>query len=105
MPAHLAYSFTYNRSRTDTRSGGKRIGGLAETSQTGGLPTAVTLINLGSLEGALESMLSDGTDNFRPRVLGKRAGLLGLYFNPVSSVNFLGITSQNTRKFYTAPGF
>lgn len=103
---YTTWSFTYQRGRSDMKSGGKRFGGLSETDVSGGLPSGGILSALTTLAAALEGPLAGlGTEVWRPRILGKRYDTLGEFMNPISSVTLLGTYTMNTRKNYTAPGF
>lgn len=101
-------SFTYVSARTDARSGGKRFGvvagaDIADGYVVGGLNTAIA-----NVEAALESPFGDGSVLYRPRIYGTRSTSIvpGLKFsNPITGVNFIGAYTQNTRKFYTSPGW
>jgi len=104
LPTHVTWSWTYISNRLDARSGGKRISGIGEAMISSGVATGAYLTRVIGLESVLESPISDGADVFRPVIYGKRLGSVGFFSNPLSGVSYLGITSQNSRKFYTSPG-
>jgi len=102
---HVAFSFTLQSSRSDAQSGGKRFGAVASADCVDGLPTSSLLTAIAVVENALSSAPTLSGCTYRPRIRGGRQGSIGIFANPISGGNFLGITSQNTRKFYTSPGW
>lgn len=102
---HDAFSFTYESARADAQSGGKRFGAVAASDMIDGLPAPALITPIATLEAALATQITIAGCTYRPRIYGKRRAQLGTFANPVASVNFLGITTQNTRKFYTSPGW
>lgn len=101
MPTHDAWSFEWVTNRTDCKSGGKRIAGVIESVLNNGIPSATFLIKLAQFMGACESNLVSANGTWRPCVVGKRRGTLGLFNNFISGIRLVGCTTQNSRKFYT----
>lgn len=98
-------SFTYVKGRNDMHSGGKRISGITEAVYENGLITAAYITQVISLETQLESAVISSLDVWRPVVLGRRnSSGSTLFANPISGVNFLGVTKQGSRVFYSSPG-
>lgn len=107
-PRFLAYAFRLNRTRRDGRHGYKRFVGVAEdlvggesTSVTGALTTAIPL-----LVASLGATITNGGASFLPMIQHKEpvtlpdgsvTYILTDLFN-VGPVEFLGLTTQNTRK-------
>lgn len=110
LPVHLTWSFTYISNRLDARSGGKRFSGIGETMLSSGVATLTYQAKLVVLAATLESNITLGADSWRPVIYGKRyiaatQEYTEAYFaNPLAGVDYLGVTSQNNRKFYTSPG-
>lgn len=104
---HDALSFTFYTTRTDANSGGKRFGALSTTDVIDGALTGSLMTQVATAENAMENNIAGVSAVYVPCVYGQRVGAgLGLKFaNRLSSVSYLGITSQNTRKFYTSPGW
>lgn len=102
-----ALSFVYVSGRTDARSGGKRFGVLAAGDIIDGALTSALATQLGAAEAALESSISGVSCIYRPRIWGQRTTATPLlkFPNPITGVQFNGVYSQNTRKFYTSPGW
>lgn len=108
MPSHDAWSFIYLSSKQLRRSGGKRVGGLTEATQTAGLPTALMLISLTLLAVMFEATLADGGNAWQP-VLKQQTTPRGFVpkayeYNTISGVDFVELSTQNTRKRRTSPG-
>lgn len=108
-PAHLAWSFTYVVGRGDAKSGGKRFAGITESDMDNGLPSGGVIVALNNLAVNIgDVLIAPDTTRFTPRIVGRRGTVRPwpdeLYSNQLAAVNFLGITSQNSRKFYTSPG-
>jgi len=102
MPPHDAYSLTMYTTRTDAKAGGKRLAGCLEEFNSNGVIVGTALIRLAAICAQLETPLASGGGTWRPIVYGSRKTLLGKYPNNVGGVSFLaGITTQNTRKYYT----
>lgn len=104
LPTHDALSYTYKVNRLDCRSGGKRFAGVSESDVQNGVIVPPFVTEVTALEVALEQQQVQGGSTWRPVIYGKRTGSSGYFTNPLSSVVFLGVTTQNTRKFYTSPG-
>jgi len=105
LPSHDAWSFTYVNIDHFYRSGGKRFGGVSESSQTNGVPTPTALANLVLLEVGLESEIGSGTALYQPRIQNTVPVVGGNIYNGVAAVTFGFLSTQNTRKSNTAPGF
>lgn len=106
-PTHDALSFTLYTTRTDASSGGKRFGAVATSDVSDGALNGALMTQIATIEDALESNIAGVSAIYVPCVYGRRVGAgLGLKFaNRLSSASYLGITTQNTRKFYTSPGW
>lgn len=96
-----SWSFTYETTRQDSKSGGKRFSGVAKVDVSRSVPTGTSLVLLGAAEATLESVLQSPAGGWAPVVRGKRAGQLGIFNNDISAVLFIGVYTQNTRKNYT----
>jgi len=108
LPPHDAWAFRYNRSLTTTRHGQKRIAGIPETWQNLGIAATAQLDELAAVADVLERDITDA-DGFaageilRPVIYSKflNGELRDTpVINPVSSVAFVRISTQNTRKVY-----
>jgi len=108
LPPHDAWAFRYNRSLTTTRHGQKRFAGVPETWQNNGVTVSGFLTTLDDVGDNLERDITDA-DGFgageilRPVIYSKFLnGELREtpITNPVSSVSFVRISTQNTRKVY-----
>jgi len=101
LPTHDCISFQYVPNRLDCRSGAKRFMGVPEIRQNNGVPSAAYVTICNTVAVALESNIVYGGNTYRPIIYGSRTGLLGRFNNPLSSVLFKGIFTQNSRKTYT----
>lgn len=118
LPPHDAFAFRFNRTSTLTRHGQKRIAGVPEGAQDDGVALAGGVTT--SLEAAAAQMehiivaadgLSIGSELW-PVIYSKylngelRGEVVGGVFVPmpisnlVSSVQYVRISTQNTRKLY-----
>lgn len=104
---HIAHSFTLVRSRTDIKSGGKRFGAVSDVdvANEGWLSSLDPLLT--DVSQWLVNPLVSAPDatTWRPRLRAHRYGMSLPGYYAISSAPFLGITSQNTRKFYTGAGW
>lgn len=112
LPPFVAWSFRMNRQTSESRHGQKRFVGVAETDQDDGVAVAGIVTNLTAVASALESNIVPGGGSpasFEPRIFREGrpevtipekvipAVVQASY--PISSVNYVRIGSQNTRKF------
>lgn len=101
-----AWSFTIVRARTDHKSGGKRIPGVADVDVNNHVQTTPMDSLLATAAAAMESpLVLAGGDTWRPRIKATRYGDVFATYNPVSSVEFFMPSTQNSRKPYTGPGW
>lgn len=103
LPKFVAWSFRYNRTRSDMNHGYKRIAGVPESWSTAGVADASILGTLGSLATVLAADLTDVPGNtFRPvimrRLLDAQGHLIGYQEFAHGGVQYQRVTSQNTRK-------
>jgi hypothetical protein len=104
MPPHDCFTFKYVRGTTNTRHGWKRIGGVPEVAQAGGVVTSTFLPGLEAVAVALASSVMglEADDNtFHPVIVSKV--LNGVprdpwYINAIQDVVYKHIGTQNTRK-------
>lgn len=109
LPPYACYSFRLNRTTRAVRNGQKRIGGVPETRQANGVPTAAALTQLNLIAGSLGTILVEPITgaSFEPRILHRAtiAGVGGATATTpradyaISNAVFTGISTQNTRKF------
>lgn len=108
LPPHDCWAFRYNRSLTTTRHGQKRFAGVSEGQHENGVATTSVLTDLSALADVLERDITSadgfGTGEIlRPVIYSKFLnGELREtpVVNPVSSVQYVRISTQNTRKIY-----
>lgn len=100
LPAYNAWGFTLNRASRLTRSGFKRIGGVAENNQGNGIPNAPALANLDALAALLSVDLVQGGDEWTLAipVIGPPPGNDPPATGFISTVTFTRMTTQNSRK-------
>lgn len=102
LPPFVSYDFTYLRGGVGERNGYKRIAGVAESQQVGGIavPAAVTALN--GIALAMFSDVSIGSDDWTPviqrKVIDKVIQIPPKYYS-VSDVVYAKIGSQNSRKY------
>lgn len=109
MPPFVAYSFRYNRDSRAVRNGQKRYAGVCESFVDSGVLTSVPLVNADALAVLLQGPLTDVLTGaiFQPRILHRAttAGVGGATSTTpradygVASVQYVRVSSQNTRKF------
>lgn len=106
LPPYAAWGFRYNRASAMSRHGYKRFIGVSESQQQAGVATAGAQTLLGNLAAVLDNTVviggASGNANIEPRImsfwLGKQLRETPVDF-PVASVSYVGLTTQNTRKF------
>lgn len=102
LPPFVAYSFRWNRVDRAVRNGQKRIAGVPENFQNGGVATAAAEILLDVLATLMGNNITDPTTEaiFRPQIVHRSVPGVPIYtpYN-VGSVEYTRISSQNTRKF------
>jgi len=101
LPTHDCISFQYVPNRLDCRSGAKRFVGVPETRQNNGVPSPSYVTQCNLLAAVLESNIDYIANAYRPVIYGGRTGSLGKFNNPLSTVQFKGLFTQNSRKTYT----
>lgn len=101
LPTHDCISFQYVPNRLDCRSGAKRFMGVPESRQNNGVPTPGYVTECNTLAAVLEGNIDYVLNVYRPVIYGSRTGSLGRFNNPLSSVLFKGVFTQNSRKSYT----
>jgi hypothetical protein len=118
LPPHDAWAFRFNRSSTATRHGQKRLAGIPETLQHQGVVIDTTTIGLlDDCANAMEHIFTaaDGLNSgaelhpviYSTILNGELRGSVvdGVFVpapivNVVSSVEYVRISTQNTRKLY-----
>lgn len=109
MPPYAVWAFRYNRTTRAVRNGQKRIGGVSEANVSDGVATGGAVTDLAALAAAMGAALDDTLGNiFTPRIF-HRAPAVGtppVYpplsdgtDYPVASVEYVSVSTQNTRKF------
>lgn len=96
------WSFRYFRSSTTSRNGWKRIGLVSEADTNNGVAFGTVIPLLNTCATALGQTLTDGTTTYEPRILRTRrngAPVIPPQVFSVSSVGYVHLGSQNTRKF------
>jgi hypothetical protein len=100
LPPFVTWAFQYIRTRTDVHHGWKRLAGGTEAEQAGGTAASGTLTYLDAIATAMEATLASV---FEPRIMRKKFDTLTsswVYTDfPISGVNYVRISTQNTRKF------
>lgn len=109
LPAHDCFAFRLNRTLTTTRHGQKRLAGIAEGSQENGVAVSGVLTALGVACAAMAHAFDSG-DGFSTGAILKPViystvlnGELRAVpvANPVGTVQYVRISTQNTRKVYS----
>jgi len=105
LSSTTAWSFQYVRQLRTTRNGSKRIGGVAESLAANNQPAAGTAALLNAAASIMGSdptveYPTDQNIQFSPVIVRKAAdvSLPPLAVNPVTSVIWRGLGTQNTRK-------
>lgn len=108
-PRFVAYGFRYNRTTRAGRHGSKRFVGVAEELVAGGSTTLTSPLDVRvpALSAVLGGSINDGGLTFTPMIprreidpdppLGEEDYVL-VDLLPVASVQFTGLTTQNSRK-------
>lgn len=104
LPRYNCFSFIYRRTTREVRNGWKRIAGVPESAQVNGVVTNAGFISaLAMLAVTLgEPIVGEGADVWNPRILRREnpdhtPAVLRADF-AVSVVNFVGLSTQNSRK-------
>lgn len=109
LPPFCAWSFRLNRATRLVRNGQKRIGGVPESFNDGGVATGAALTLLPAVAIAMGALITDTISgaSFTPRIVHK-ATEAGPGGSPpatpradyaVASAEYTRISTQNTRKF------
>lgn len=104
MPSHIAVSFKYARSSTETNNGWKRFGPMSEGNVAGDFFNAayVTVMDASAL--SFQTNLVEAGNTFEPIIFRPVDGSIKdplPRFQTLTSVNALNrVSSQNSRKLY-----
>ena len=99
MPKWDAFGFVLNRTSRSMRSGAKRIGGVPEGSVNGSVIAGGAQAQVDAIAAALESSIDSlGGNEYDPILVREGVGGTVLASQPIGSVVFKRITTQNTRK-------
>lgn len=100
LPNFNAWGFQYNRVAAGKRNGFKRIGAISESDTAGNVAAATITTALGTLTGKLAAAIKFGTiDQWFPEILERKpTGVYPWTSHPISSVSYIRITTQNSRK-------
>lgn len=100
MPRFNAWGFQLVRTTRFTRNGAKRIGGVAEASQNGGVPASASVTDaLTDVATAIGGSIDDTVGNeFAPVIVRLTVDDLVDVKNPVSGALYKRLTTQNSRK-------
>lgn len=107
MATHVTLSVTLNPANPVLRAGGKRFSPIREDDFNGQIvDTTYNSTKLTPLLQALADPQVFSGNTWVPNIgsVISETPLTGV-FTPVQSASYLGVTSQNSRKFYTNPGF
>ena len=107
LPPFVAAAFRYRRTSRSFNNGGKRFGPISENDIAGGIPTSEyhdLLVTLADTLGA--NIVDSATASQWKPAIWRRPGTYvsgvvpapGL-FNLINDVDFIAISTQNTRKF------
>jgi len=104
MPPFVAWAFRMNRTQLNVRNGWKRIGGVPEAGQNGGIPIAGYTPLLDDVAVTMGANLVSAGVTFEPRIMRKTVTpgppKITTYTDfPMGTVQFTSISTQNTRKF------
>lgn len=100
MPPFVAWAFRKNRLNRSTRSGQMRVAGVSEGAQEGGIAIPTVVDDLNVLADALYDPLTHASGAaFSPCIVRKGPGNTVVTINGIVSVEYVGVSSQNTRKY------
>jgi len=102
MPPEICWTFRYFRASAASRNGAKRIGLVSEADVTNGEPASGEAAVMADVAASFQAILSGSGYEWTPRILRKRLNgepVDPVVVFPVSSVGFVGVTTQNSRKF------
>lgn len=100
MPRYNAWGFRKNRANSLYRNGAFRVPGVTESTQANGAPTSGALEDLGTLADAMGSdLIGTSGDKWALRIpSGSFVGGARPLPTLISSVQFVRMTTQNSRK-------
>lgn len=103
LPPFVGWYFRYNRTRTDINHGRKIVAGIPESVQDAGVVTGAFLPTLEAAADDFEgNLVGAGANTYVPRIvrrlLDSGGHLIGYEPYPVGSVQYVRISSQNSRK-------
>jgi hypothetical protein len=106
LPPFVNWQFRLNRANREVRNGQKRICGVPESDQVNGIMTGNVSVVLTNLAEAMEAplFLNPGDYQWTPRIVRRIPPIIPggpwtyLPF-PLASVQYVAITSQNSRKY------
>lgn len=100
LPRYNAWGFRKNRANSSFRNGAFRVPGLSEQSQANGVANSGTLEDLGTLADAMGNVLvGAASDRWILRTpSGTFVGGAIPVPTPISSVQYIRMTTQNSRK-------
>lgn len=95
------YSIQLHTNRLDAKDGGKHLPGVIEGYvNNGDIVSGIPQLRLATAMLAMEAILTPAANAYRPCIVGKRRGQLGLFNNNISAAEFRGVQTQNSRKVY-----
>jgi len=101
LPPFVAWGFQLNRTNKLTRNGSKRIAGVAESQVSNGAAAAGAASFLATMATALgEDLEEDAIAIASPAIVRYAPGGAVDTWQPVASVTYRRLTTQNTRKGY-----
>lgn len=109
LPPFAAYAFRFNRSTALTRHGQKRFWGIPESHQANGTAISSQIPYLTEIADTFNGDLQETAQSSRnfvanPVIVGRTLNAQNVYeldltkINPVASVAYVRISTQNTRK-------
>lgn len=102
LPPHDAYGLTLTVATAATRSGAKRIVGIHEDDQQQGTITDIWKAIIDAVAQILAAYVADAITEYLPVIISEVTD--GWTVNPIMGGNYLRITTQNSRKYYTNSG-
>lgn len=99
-PPFTSYAFRKNRGTRTTRSGQLRIAGVPEGASEEGVIITAFKERADILAASLSGPIADGTGgSYGPRIASKNSDGSLRIANSIDSVEFVSITTQNSRKY------
>lgn len=100
MPGFNSWGYRWNRVNAGQRSGSKRFGYISESDVLGDVPTTAMLTVLNTAAGVFGAPIKVGAiDTWFPEILERKpTGVYPWTSHPILNVQFVRITTQNSRK-------